>query len=144
MWYSDSKESAKWYRRFQFRSQENPSTKESRLQRDVNMQYGEDADYGLSSTGKDAEEEYVDDASTSTRQHETLYCFCHQKATEDMICCDDENCPYKWFHYKCVGIDPSCITDGSWYCPLCKEKHPDSFGVYYLSKNYGINNRISF
>lgn len=76
------------------------------------MQYGEDADYGLSSTGKDVEEEYVDDASTSTRQHETLYCFCHQKATEDMICCDDENCPYKWFHYKCVGIDPSCITDG--------------------------------
>lgn len=96
----------------------------------IDIQYGEDADYGAPSLGKEVEEEYVDDTVVAVPQDETLYCFCHQKATEDMICCDDENCPYKWFHYKCVGIDPSCITEGPWYCPLCKEKHPNSYSVF--------------
>uniref|UniRef100_A0A182UWW4 Inhibitor of growth protein 3 n=1 Tax=Anopheles merus TaxID=30066 RepID=A0A182UWW4_ANOME len=35
----------------------------------------------------------------------------------DMVACDNEDCPFEWFHYPCVNISSS--PKGKWYCPQC-------------------------
>ena len=90
---------------------------------DSEPQY-EEVDDTYSVAGIDDEEEYVDESVKAPSQDdESMYCFCQQKATEDMICCDNPKCPYKWFHYRCVGLTPDSITDGLWYCPICKSHY---------------------
>jgi hypothetical protein len=32
------------------------------------------------------------------------YFFPSQVSYGDMVACDNEDCPYEWFHYPCVGI----------------------------------------
>ena len=32
------------------------------------------------------------------------YCICNQVSYGDMVACDNDDCPYEWFHYPCVGI----------------------------------------
>lgn len=40
------------------------------------------------------------------------------------VCCRRPQCPYKWFHFECVGLkkQPKC----AWWCPTCR---PQSRGV---------------
>ncbi|KAI5367144.1 Putative inhibitor of growth histone-binding protein [Septoria linicola] len=59
----------------------------------------------------DAEEE--DDGGD-----DTIYCICQKVSFGAMVGCDNDNCPYQWFHYKCVGVteEPS----GEWLCPQCR------------------------
>lgn len=61
----------------------------------------------------------------------TLYCFCKQPSSGDMIGCDNEtSCPNgDWFHYKCVGIMnrvqalPYTTGKKPWYCSEhCRQK----------------------
>lgn len=59
---------------------------------------------------------------------EMLYCICQQRATGDMIGCDNENCPYKWFHYSCLGLDPNANYEGTWYCPTCAKEMQQTQG----------------
>lgn len=49
-----------------------------------------------------------------------IWCVCRGGSSGLMIACDNEKCPYEWFHTKCVGLqrEPS----GTWYCPLCKPR----------------------
>ena len=35
---------------------------------------------------------------------EPTYCFCNNVSYGDMIACDNENCPFEWFHFPCVGV----------------------------------------
>ncbi|EME83715.1 uncharacterized protein MYCFIDRAFT_46236 [Pseudocercospora fijiensis CIRAD86] len=51
---------------------------------------------------------------------ETLYCFCKKVSYGDMVGCDNDNCPYQWFHYKCVGVTEE--PTGEWLCPECRKK----------------------
>ena len=38
-----------------------------------------------------------------------------------MIECDNPDCKYQWFHFKCAGIE--YVPDGKWFCSEdCKEK----------------------
>ncbi|CAK9780667.1 unnamed protein product [Cutaneotrichosporon oleaginosum] len=46
-----------------------------------------------------------------------IYCFCQQKSYGEMIGCDNDQCPYEWFHVKCVNIDGPLPE--TWYCPDC-------------------------
>jgi len=48
---------------------------------------------------------------------EPRYCICNQVSYGDMVACDNEDCPYEWFHYPCVGIEAP--PKGKWYCPTC-------------------------
>ncbi|XP_046682094.1 inhibitor of growth protein 3-like [Homalodisca vitripennis] len=49
--------------------------------------------------------------------NEPRYCICNEVAFGGMVACDNQTCPYEWFHYPCVGItDP---PKGKWYCPQC-------------------------
>ena len=37
-----------------------------------------------------------------------------------MIGCDNDECPYQWFHLSCVNLKPP-LPD-TWYCDDCKAK----------------------
>ena len=64
---------------------------------------------------EEEEEEYEDprkgsshkknanNAGSSEDVDQTLYCICQQVSHGDMVGCDNENCPYEWFHFDCVG-----------------------------------------
>jgi len=49
--------------------------------------------------------------------NEPRYCICNQVSYGDMVACDNEDCPYEWFHYPCVGI--TAPPKGKWYCQPC-------------------------
>ncbi|CAH0720310.1 unnamed protein product, partial [Brenthis ino] len=49
--------------------------------------------------------------------NEPRYCICNQVSYGDMVACDNQDCPYEWFHYPCVGI--TAPPKGKWYCPQC-------------------------
>ena len=48
------------------------------------------------------------------------YCTCHSVSYGNMVACDNEKCPYEWFHWSCVGINKE--PAGKWYCDTCKVK----------------------
>jgi len=50
--------------------------------------------------------------------NEPRYCICNQVSYGDVVACDNEDCPYEWFHYDCVGI--TAPPKGKWYCPKCQ------------------------
>ena len=37
-----------------------------------------------------------------------------------MVACDNEDCPYEWFHWSCVGLKSE--PNGKWFCEECGEK----------------------
>jgi len=48
------------------------------------------------------------------------YCTCQNVSFGDMVACDNEDCPFEWFHWSCVGLKSE--PNGTWYCPVCAEK----------------------
>ncbi|TFK36471.1 hypothetical protein BDQ12DRAFT_667880 [Crucibulum laeve] len=76
-----------------------------------------DAEGELEAEGE-ADAEGVDDAEGE--EDERLYCFCQKHSYGDMIACDNEGCPYEWFHLSCVGMKQP-LPD-KWYCQECKSK----------------------
>lgn len=48
------------------------------------------------------------------------YCTCRSVSFGNMVACDNEECPYEWFHWSCVGMtrEPA----GKWYCLECRQK----------------------
>jgi hypothetical protein len=51
---------------------------------------------------------------------EELFCFCRRISYGDMVGCDNEKCPFEWFHFNCVGLTDK--PKGKWYCSHCTEK----------------------
>lgn len=47
------------------------------------------------------------------------YCTCQRPSFGEMVCCDNDNCEFQWFHYDCVGIKTQ--PEGEWLCPDCKK-----------------------
>ena len=54
-----------------------------------------------------------DDQEDYTR----LWCYCSAPSFGRMICCDNDQCLIKWFHFDCLRIRSS--PKGKWYCPSC-------------------------
>ncbi|KKA26118.1 hypothetical protein TD95_004699 [Thielaviopsis punctulata] len=48
------------------------------------------------------------------------YCLCQKVSFGDMVACDNDDCPYEWFHWSCVGLESE--PNGTWYCPVCDAK----------------------
>jgi len=48
-----------------------------------------------------------------------LYCICHSVSHGNMVACDNENCPYEWFHWECVGMTQE--PKGRWLCTECRK-----------------------
>lgn len=51
---------------------------------------------------------------------DSKYCLCQNVSFGDMVACDNEDCPFEWFHWSCVGLRNE--PNGTWYCPVCTEK----------------------
>ncbi|XP_063696562.1 inhibitor of growth protein 3 [Culicoides brevitarsis] len=83
---------------------------------------GNNSDGDISSSGPMLNEngmvvEQTPEGEWSYDPNEPRYCVCNQVSYGDMVACDNEDCPFEWFHYPCVGITSS--PKGKWYCPQC-------------------------
>ena len=68
----------------------------------------------MPSTSQDKQDVAAAAASTSA------LCFCKQPYTgEDMVGCDNNDCPYQWIHFKCAGLKHA--PKGTWYCKECRK-----------------------
>jgi inhibitor of growth protein 3 len=38
-----------------------------------------------------------------------------------MVACDNESCPFEWFHWTCVGLKSEPV--GTWICPVCTKNN---------------------
>jgi len=62
----------------------------------------------------------MEEASPTDGEDKKLYCICQQPSYGDMVGCDNESCPYEWFHFSCVGLKKH--PKGDWVCDECKSK----------------------
>ncbi|PWY77090.1 PHD finger domain protein [Aspergillus heteromorphus CBS 117.55] len=65
---------------------------------------------------EDVEDEEEDEGNEDTK----VYCTCRSVSHGDMVACDNEDCEFEWFHWKCVGLTREPV--GKWYCPQCAAK----------------------
>ena len=61
-----------------------------------------------------------EDTLNDSADAQQTICSCqmvYNQEKDDVIGCDNENCPLKWFDFKCVNIRrvPKC----KWICPTC-------------------------
>ena len=48
------------------------------------------------------------------------YCYCGRGEDYDnMIGCDNKDCPIEWYHYSCLKITQSDVPKGKYFCPEC-------------------------
>lgn len=58
----------------------------------------------------------------SCESSDLVICICqtvYKPDKDDVIGCDNENCPYIWLHFKCAKIKR--VPKGKWYCPSCRK-----------------------
>ncbi|KAL4878290.1 inhibitor of growth proteins N-terminal histone-binding-domain-containing protein [Aspergillus karnatakaensis] len=63
--------------------------------------------------GLDLDDDDEDEGNEDTK----VYCTCRTVSHGDMVACDNEDCKFEWFHWKCVGLTREPV--GKWYCPDC-------------------------
>lgn len=49
---------------------------------------------------------------------DTKYCYCRGDEYGEMVGCDNDECPYQWFHLDCLQLK-SPPKSKVWYCPDC-------------------------
>lgn len=78
-----------------------------------------DDDDNLVARHKDGEgdEEMADLDEDDEGGDDKKYCICQSVSYGDMVACDNEACPYEWFHWTCVGLKSEPV--GTWICPVC-------------------------
>lgn len=74
----------------------------------------------LTRDGKNGNEAPGDADDDEDGGDDKQYCLCYNVSYGDMVACDNDNCPYEWFHWSCVGLKSE--PNGTWYCPECTEK----------------------
>ena len=86
-----------------------------------NLSDGEnsDEDATLAGNGNDGAADEIAMELDDEDGDDTKYCFCHNVSYGDMVACDNENCPYQWFHWGCIGITEEPV--GEWLCPHCRK-----------------------
>ena len=80
---------------------------------------GSDDDINLVGHGHDGTAEEMALDVDDEDGDDTKYCFCHNISYGDMVACDNDNCPYQWFHWGCIGITEE--PKGEWLCPHCRK-----------------------
>ncbi|XP_025197181.1 inhibitor of growth protein 1-like [Melanaphis sacchari] len=58
------------------------------------------------------------ESSDSDNELQPNYCICEKISYGDMVCCDNDLCPFEWFHFGCVSLRKK--PKGKWYCPRCR------------------------
>ena len=70
----------------------------------------------LNDDDDDSSEYKPDTEDEDTRE----YCFCHTLSYGEMVGCENDQCPYEWFHLECVGLREPPSESVVWYCPECR------------------------
>ncbi|KAJ5681450.1 PHD finger domain protein [Penicillium maclennaniae] len=71
-------------------------------------------------SGAEDDEDMDDDDDDEEGAEDTkVYCTCRTVSHGDMVACDNDSCPYEWFHWKCVGLSREPV--GTWYCDECRK-----------------------
>ena len=65
-----------------------------------------------------ADEDVDDEDEDEGNEDSKVYCTCRTVSHGDMVACDNDECPYEWFHWKCVGLTREPV--GTWYCDECR------------------------
>jgi len=63
-----------------------------------------------------------EDTLNDSADAQQTICSCqmvYNQEKDDVIGCDNENCPFKWFHFKFVNIRR--VPKGKWICPTCRK-----------------------
>ncbi|KAF3483924.1 inhibitor of growth protein 3 [Arthroderma uncinatum] len=68
---------------------------------------------------RSSQEDADDDDDEEGGEDTKTYCTCRSVSHGDMVACDNDNCPYEWFHWKCVGLTREPL--GTWYCDECRK-----------------------
>lgn len=71
----------------------------------------------------DDEGEEVEADAENEDDDSQVYCTCQRVSFGDMVACDNDECPYQWFHWGCVGLKEE--PKGEWLCPSCRELPKD-------------------
>lgn len=66
-----------------------------------------------------ADDDVDDDEEDEGNEDSKVYCTCRTVSHGDMVACDNDECPYEWFHWKCVGLTREPV--GTWYCDECRQ-----------------------
>lgn len=77
------------------------------------------ADMSDSDTGGGEDDMDDDDDEDEGNEDSKVYCTCRTVSHGDMVACDNDNCPYEWFHWKCVGLTREPV--GTWFCMECRK-----------------------
>jgi inhibitor of growth protein 3 len=94
------------------------STNDSELSDADSGSADEDDEAVTPPTGKniDGDEEMLD-GDEEDGADDRKYCTCQSVSFGDMVACDNDACPYEWFHWGCVGLKSEPV--GTWICPPC-------------------------
>jgi len=65
----------------------------------------------------DDDDEDAMDVDDDDAGDDKKYCLCQNVSFGDMVACDNDDCPYEWFHWGCVGLKSE--PNGAWFCPVC-------------------------
>ena len=74
-------------------------------------------------TGKKTQKrggEIIEENNKETDQDQK--CICEGKVQDERwIGCENLNCPYGWFHFKCAGITEEPPQNIEWLCKHCRQ-----------------------
>ncbi|KAF4636148.1 hypothetical protein G7Y89_g1948 [Cudoniella acicularis] len=94
------------------------STNDSELSDAESGSGDEDDEAATPPTGRNADgDEEMLDGEEEDATDDRKYCVCQSVSYGDMVACDNDSCPYEWFHWNCVGLKSEPI--GVWICPVC-------------------------
>lgn len=69
---------------------------------------------------QDADEEMFE-GEEDEGSDDKKYCLCQKVSFGDMVACDNDECPFEWFHWPCVGLKSEPV--GTWICPVCTKNN---------------------
>ena len=44
------------------------------------------------------------DQEVEEEDYTKLWCYCNEPSFQDMVCCENDKCTIKWFHFDCLRI----------------------------------------
>ena len=86
----------------------------------INVTEGSRGPGGARRRAAQGEDHEMADAEDEEAGDDRKYCFCRTVSFGDMVACDNEDCPYEWFHWSCVGLKSE--PNGKWFCAECGKK----------------------
>ena len=82
-----------------------------------------------------------EDRTCTSGSAEEHWCYCDQVEFGEMVCCDNENCDIKWFHFECLNLK-SKPKSKCWYCPDYRKLPEFSRKRSKITKRYWLQQLI--